>query len=373
MTDTANTRGGEVATGPAAGRATSLASLRVSRLALALSFAGAVLAALLAMAIGNRAEWLGSDTAVYMSVYRQKLLGGEPEVRFELLYEGVSDAFAALNLAPMFFFTFLSLVGFVVIAASARQLAKYFGGRFSGACYLLVLLPCLAASPIFLAAQTNVIRQGLAALLLILFGILLLRRASVPSLAAIGGLAVGFHYTSIIYLASIAVTRLPRVLVYVIVVVSAALYLANLSETLVALASAYLPFDVYRAIREYGAGFEYRRGVRLDFAIFTLAVGLAATSAGALTMAGMYRERFLSLTTIYWALVLPFFVFGFGAFSDRFLLAGWLFASWLAALPVYALLVYWRVSGPVLIVPAILSVLGLVLYLARLSASAPGA
>ncbi len=115
------------------------------------------------------------------------------------------------------------------------------------------------------------------------------------------------------------------------VLVTSFLYMTGLSMKCIKFISSVSSVNLYEQIINYGVKSGYKTGVRLDFAIFTLVVGLLFYGLAKLTLQGTLQKRFFNLLKIYWILSLPFFIFGFGAYSDRYLLPAWVYIPALSA------------------------------------------
>jgi hypothetical protein len=91
-------------------------------------------------------------------------------------------------------------------------------------------------------------------------------------------------------------------------------------------------FELYKKITEYGVNEGYRTGVRFDFAIFSIIFGFLFEIIGMSISSLKERLKIKQCIKLYWVTLLPFFFFGFGAFSDRLLFTSWIYLSFLAAM-----------------------------------------
>jgi hypothetical protein len=81
---------------------------------------------------------------------------------------------------------------------------------------------------------------------------------------------------------------------------------------------------------DYSLSATYRSGIRIDFAVFSIFWYLLP-----LLMSGLVREPFSTRikdsTAVYMVMLLPFFVLGWGNFSNRYLLPAYLATSLIVA------------------------------------------
>src|SRR5690606_16432191 len=64
-----------------------------------------------------------------------------------------------------------------------------------------------------------------------------------------------------------------------------------------------------------------------DFMFFSLSLGLALDFFVRRFVFPSRAERYFSFVKLYWLLIVPFLLFGFGAYSDRLLFGAWLYFS----------------------------------------------
>ncbi len=292
----------------------------------------AILAVIIVLASGLRPSYVGSDTLVYVSVYERLALGLDAVHSFEFLYEGLSQLMAWAGFTVRGLFIAVSAISFLFIFSSFHNFNVYFKKAGLEPDLYLYGIIFLAISIIFLSAQTNIIRHGVASFALICFYSCLLSRKKVALSLISAVVAIGFHNTSVLYLLLGVLVFIPRRAVVFITMAAAASYISGLSEFIVAWVSSVTGLDVHGRITEYGMYEQYRTGVRYDFALFSLFIGAIFEIAAKTLFFAQDRFSARECLKVYWLLLLPFFAFGYGAFSDRLLFAAWLFASFFMAL-----------------------------------------
>ena len=290
-----------------------------------LSFLMVVLAGVFGCwAVGTRSLDIGTDTSVYAG-----------------FYESMGHTAIHTRLEPGFvFFTWLvrqldlSVVGYqvclfalllVIAFIACRKYFNYIGGGRGFMVFLTAAVMLLFVSPMFMQGAINAVRQGLAALL-VFTSLLSFHRRQFFQFFLFGGIAASLHLSSLMYLACAPVLLLgPRSLRW-IAAGSFFLYVSGLSMKLV---QTLMP-SLYVFVQEYAANPDYRSGVRVDFAVFSIFWYVLPLMLAPLIRESR-REAIVNSTSIYLVMVIPFFAVGWGSYSNRFLLPAWLSASLIIA------------------------------------------
>lgn len=305
---------------------------------------------LLALMVGFRDLDTGGDGLSYARHYYQQAgckCFTDMEIGFEILTYPVSF----LSLGLVAYFTFISAVIFLLTYRIVVGLASltYQGGK-TGVAYVLVLCAMMGVfllNPLYAQIHTNALRHGLSALSVGLCAVLAMRRNQKQALIC-SAVAVMFHWSALLYipLIPLASERLegfdvPVLLTFVALPV---FYMTGTSEAAVKL---LLP-AVHQFVYAYGeeALQRYGFGPRLDFTLFTVTVGLACYALTQIPVFRSYRwlKRF-AVTGI--AMTFPFFIFGWGVFSNRYLLTPWVVFSIIGAAMLAVMLKGWRGASAV--------------------------
>jgi hypothetical protein len=186
-------------------------------------------------------------------------------------------------------------------------------------------LALLFVSPVFVNASINAIRQGLAAFL-VFAALLSFQRRQWWEFLIYAAVASSLHRSSLLYFAFAPLLLLSARTQMLIGMAAITLYCSGVSEVIV---KRFFP-TVFSVVNSYGAGVGYDRGIRLDFAAFSVLWYLIPYLAGS-TVRASVREKIRETTSTYLILLLPFFAIGWGAYSNRFLLPAWLAASLMVA------------------------------------------
>ena len=274
--------------------------------------------------VGSRSLDVGSDTETY--AYFFEGLGRQlPDTRLEpgFVYLSYVLRQMGLDLVQYQAALFALLLGTVVVAT--RNYHRYLGATRDYQTLLGAALLLLFISPMFVNASINAIRQGLAALL-VFTSLLAFHQRHWWKFAIYGLVAVGLHTSSLLYFACAPALLLSTRMLRIVAAVAFLMYVSGASMALV----QTLAPSLYATVMEYTANPLYRSGVRVDFAVFTIFWYVLAYLLAPLVKES-FRQRIIDSTAVYLVMVLPFFIIGWGFFSNRYLLPAWLAASLLFA------------------------------------------
>lgn len=276
------------------------------------------------MVVGTRGVNVGTDTYVYASFFHE-LHGGYVRTRFEPGFLIISRLLSATGISIDGYQSALCAILLVVAVIASRHYFTYLGSERGFLTFLIACLMFLLISPMFVNASINAVRQGLAALP-VFTALMAFHRRQWRTFIFYGALATSFHYSSLLYIAFAPLLLLPLKWLRVIAALAFVAYCTGLTMIVVRSAA---PF-IYNAVMDYRLGAEYRSGVRIDFAVFSIFWYLLP-----FLLARMVRTPFATRikdsTAVYLVMLLPFFLVGWGNFSNRYLLSVYLAASLMVA------------------------------------------
>ena len=274
--------------------------------------------------VGIRGIDIGTDTYNY-AMFFTSMRDGLVATRFEPGFVFFTRALSATGLSVTGYQMMLFAVLLLTVIVAARHYFDYLDSERGYLTFLVAGLMFLFFSPMFVNASINAVRQGLAALL-VFTALLAFHRRQWRGFIVYGVLASCFHYSSLLYLAFAPMLLLNVRLLRVVAAVAFLAYCLGLTMIVVSVIS---PF-VYNAVMDYSLSATYRAGVRIDFAVFSIFWYVLP-----FIMAPMVRKpfdkRIADSTAIYLVMVLPFFVLGWGNFSNRYLLPAYLATSLMVA------------------------------------------
>lgn len=274
--------------------------------------------------IGLRPLDVGTDTRIYAGVF-VSMRHGFVDTRFEPGFALVTRLLSLTGMSVAGYQASLFGISLVTAALAARRYFHYLGGTRGYLTFLTAGLMFLFLSPMFVNGSINAVRQGLASLL-VFAALLSFHHRQWRSFIVYGALAVGFHYSSLLYLAFAPLLLFNMRVQRVIAVVAFLAYCSGLTMIMV---RALVP-PLYNAVMAYVAGSNYRAGVRIDFAVFAMFWYFLPY-----LLSRMIREPFSARIkqsmAVYSVMLLPFFTVGWGNFSNRYLLGPWEAASFIVA------------------------------------------
>lgn len=137
-------------------------------------------------------------------------------------------------------------------------------------------------------------------------------------------MSASFHQSIFLFIIFIPIFIFSTRTSVVVFSVAAAGYPLGLWEKVVYLASKISPIDLYSKIEDFSETGDLWVGFQLDFFMYTVAWPIIyfATS---LLMVPTSKRRLVTIIRIYMILCMPYFVFGFSAFSNRFAFFAWLY------------------------------------------------
>jgi hypothetical protein len=275
--------------------------------------------------VGTRPIDVGSDTYVYAGMFEAMSRHGLVESRFEPIFYYLTALIAATGVSLVAYQStlFLVLIGTVLVAT--RHYHAYLQSETRYMTFLVASLLFLLISPVMVNASINVVRQGLASLL-VFTALLSFYQRQWRSFFFWGLVATGFHYSAMLYLMFAPVLLLKPRLQRAAGILAFLAYSSGLTMLLVRV----LVPSVYTLLMAYEGGSNYRTGVRLDFAVFSLFWYLLPYIIAPLVHEPV-RERIKRGTAVYLVLMLPFFAVGWGTYSNRYLLPAWLSVSLMLA------------------------------------------
>lgn len=274
--------------------------------------------------VGSRPLHIGSDTETYAGFF-ESLDQGVPETRLEPGFAYLSYGLRLLGLGVPGYQAVLFALLLAGVAIAVRINHRAFPPTKAYATLLCASLLLLFISPMFVNASINAIRQGLAAPL-VFAALLGFQQRRWWGFVLLGALAASLHVSSLLYLACAPALLLKPNLLRTLAALAFLAYASGLSMKGVAAVSPTL----YTAVMEYTANDNYRAGVRIDFAVFTMFWYVLMLAASPWVQVGA-RKPLQDGASVYLVMVLPFFAIGWGYFSNRYLLPGWLAVSLILA------------------------------------------
>ncbi len=278
----------------------------------------------LSFLVGSRELSVGTDTQNYADFFisvRESFFSS----RFEFLFKVLTISIRSFSDSLALYFSLVFLIfNYVYLAFFYSALDDVRKPQ-----YLLTFFGLMCASSWYIVATTNGLRQGLS-LPFLYFSLLYLANRKYFRSSLFLLVSFGFHKAVSLVFPFIFLLFFRVTPVFIVFLVSAFLYFFGLTERLLSFISSVIPIDIYGYIISYGAETDKWVGFQLAFFVYTLFWGVV----------GYFVKEFLEKQWVlvysrafkfYCILMLPYFYFGFGAYSNRYAFIGWLFLPVLQA------------------------------------------
>lgn len=288
----------------------------------------------LSLFMGYRDLSIGTDTYRYAEYYQALndclTLCGEHEIGFQIF--GYIFAYTEQTVATYFFG--ISLFIFLMLNIVSLKFVTIFNLTFEQnrdyCLFLLLIFFIFLLSPFFVSAHINAIRQGIASFFVYLSLLFFITKNWKLFLFS-ALIASSFHHTASMYLAFSPLLLLTLNRLILIVVLLTISYLSGISEFLLHYLSDMTGLGIYEKVINYQSHVTYQRGIRWDFTLFSLFLALIPYLIYRYLVIDKFKDGLVAALKIYLLLLIPFFLLGYAAFSDRFLYTAWLYLPFLAA------------------------------------------
>lgn len=274
--------------------------------------------------VGARGPEIGTDTHTYAGFF-EALGQTSMETRFEPGFAYLSYALWKLGVSVTGYQTALFAVMLVTVIVATRRFHAFLGETAGYLTFLGTATMLMFLSPMFVNATINAVRQGLAALL-VFTALLSFRERRWWAFMAYGLVASSLHMSSLLYLVFAPMLLVGARTQRLVAAAAFVLYVTGISMALV---RGFLP-TLYELVMTYTENRYYRSGVRVDFAAFSI-FWYALPYLLLPLVRAEFREKIKDSTGVYLVMLLPFFAIGWGFFSNRYLLPGWLAISLILA------------------------------------------
>ena len=288
---------------------------------------------------------IGKDTLNYIEHF-YSIVDNAGNYKFEPLFNYFAYFIGLIHTNARFFLFFVT---FIITAFYLHFFFKVINnlniGFKSYFIYLIIFLTFLLLSSWYFVAFANGIRQGLSlsVLYVSLYYLVYERRFFVFLL--LYTIAVLFHFSTLLLFPFIFLLFLNFGFVLFGWLILGLFYSLGLNQTIVMYVSDVSNIDIYSTIKYYsfsedGAGSERFEGFIIQFFLYTIFWPLT------LLFLLIFRVRLATgqdinilknVLLIYFFLTFPYFVFGFGPFSNRLAFIGWFFIPILQFFIIYSL------------------------------------
>jgi hypothetical protein len=295
---------------------------------------------LTSLIIATRFIDVGIDTKVYLTLY-SNIHKPDFETYTEPGFLLIMKVFSLFGLHSSFWLFFLALLTNTFLIISGLKIFKYsFIKTYNN--HLLFFFSMLLFSSWYLTLTTNGIRQGLAISILIYGVVSCLFDKNRKFLYLIYfPIALSFHYSILLFLPLVFLLHVNFKKVSIIFWVTAIGYPLGFNEILVKFLSDFFGIGVYELIKyftitesEVGSGMY--EGFDMRLYIYTLfwptLLWLILKCNYKINLIRSKKYHFKELIKIYMLFGIPYFIFGFGPFANRYAMLCWMFIPFLQVL-----------------------------------------
>jgi hypothetical protein len=282
----------------------------------------------LSILIAFRDYSVGIDTSTYAKYFVNAAeIEGLSATKFGLSYKLYMQFVSIFSNSPQFFFFTVSLFISMLLYLSYAELLKD-----KGYSYIIIFISLLLLSGWYITEITNGIRQGMALVILYWSIFKYLKNDRYFLFAVFLFIAIGFHQSVYLILPFLLLYKIKFKYTLFIWAILAVAYVIGLNENIVKYMSDLLNVNTYKFIKYYSlldksmSGFGNYEGLRWDLFLYTIFWPLLYFF--------IYGKRsndevFSFIVKTYLILSMPYFVFGFGPYSNRYAVIGWFFLPFL--------------------------------------------
>ncbi|WP_180061667.1 MULTISPECIES: EpsG family protein [unclassified Acinetobacter] len=304
--------------------------LNINKLYSYLSFI--IISFIIALVVANRDLSIVADSLNYANnfFYKDSL-----DFRYEYLFDILTFLVRLFTDNYLIYFFILNFILNFFIFKSLNLISKSFD--FNRVYFLIFSFCVFILSSWYYVASSNGVRQGLALALAYysLFYYVFHENKLKSFIFFI--MSCFFHYSNFLLIPFLIFLKIKLNYLFFIVNLFGLFYFLGVNEVLVKSLSVTLGSPLYDSIKYYAedGNYSYRYGFQGDLFIYTLGFIYLYFFISK----KVFKDNFLfeKIVKIYYICTLPYFFFGFAAFSNRYGLIAWFFGIFINCLIVYFL------------------------------------
>ena len=283
--------------------------------------------------IGVRSHDVGSDTIMYIEHFDKSGLETNQLDRFEPGFELLMLLINKLGgNADFFFFLIAFIITLTYLIFFKNICLQSKKNHFVNLSDFSIIFTCLLFSNWYLTLTTNGIRQGVSIVLLYmaLYYLVFLKKRWV--FLTLFLFSISFHYSSLIVLPFIFLLRFNLKSIFILWLLFGVFYIFDINEHLIFMLSDGLNLPLYEFIKLYslekgqlpGTGlYEGFNSLFFAYTIFWPILLFIIIKSFPLKSLNHHSESVLKVVSCYLILCLPYFIFGFGPFANRYAFFAW--------------------------------------------------
>ena len=277
----------------------------------------------LTVIVGFRDLSVGTDTYQYHGLFFDLPELDIGSTRFEPLFVIFTTLSFMLHGSAEIYFMSIFILIVSVYYMAFRFFASGVPNAKDNAYNALFFFGVLLLSSWFFVATTNGLRQGVS--LVFLYLSLSLFLLGKKSWGVVGvAVSIGFHYSSVMILPFLLILYLKLRYILILLSLFAVGYFLSVNWVVVKFLSDLTGLGVYEFIASFAEGDPLWSGFQLSFFLYSISwliVFLIMTRF----VKEKYKMQFIQVVKVYSVLLMPYFIFGFSAFSNRIAVMAWFF------------------------------------------------
>lgn len=291
-----------------------------------------VFTAFLSIAVSNRDLNAVEDNINYMNNFFNK--NSFNSFNYEYLFDLTTFSIRKFTDSYIIYFFLLNVLLNGIIFFTGFKIAKFYNASYE---FLFILAFILIFSSWYYSSATNGLRQGLSLAIFYLSLIYLVLYKKIKTFTILMIISFFFHYSTILMLPFILLYRLSLRNLFLLSGILGLSYVAGINENLVKFISNILGLPLYEQIKYYSESADsYSYGFELNLFLYTFCLSIIYF---------FIEKRLLPNTPvlhkmlkIFLFLTIPYYIFGFAGYSNRFGLMSWFFTIFMNTLIYYLLL-----------------------------------
>jgi hypothetical protein len=289
------------------------------------------LSALVSVFVGMRFSDVGKDTEQYIQHFNSPT--EQIFKKFEIGFSSIMYLFSKNNFSVEYFFFFISFLITSIYLFFFKQIhLRNFREKSLSFGKMIFFFSLLLLSSWYFTMITNGLRQGVALVFLYysLFELFYNNRKFKFLLLFLT--SISFHYSVILALPFLLLKNLRFRVLFAIWLSTAVCYIYGVNELIIKFISEKFNLPIYNFIKLYSLergqteGGLYN-GFNIDFFIYTvfwpLLLIIIIKMKFRLKSSTLIVKEIFKLLKIYFILSIPYFIFGFGPFSNRYAMLAW--------------------------------------------------
>lgn len=295
---------------------------------------GFIITLIISIVIGLRDKTIGTDTVSYVWHFYEAVGGIGIYNRFEPGFDLLMEFVGFIGGGVEFFLFLVAFIITIFYFLLSLKVIRELDERGVVLPYVFLSFALILFSSWYVTATTNGLRQGLSLVFVYYSLYYVFFQKSFIKFSAFYIIAISFHYSSLVVLPFLVISFFSYRFTWLIWALSAIFYVFGINEILIQFSSAFTGLGAYEMIKFYtvgedGVGSGLYEGFHWSFFLYTifwpLFVLLFYKSKIFFKANQINKKTIEKLIQIYLILSIPYFVFGFGPFSNRFAFIAWLF------------------------------------------------